>query len=120
MGGMGGPGSLIVATGVPPAKKESKTRHADGRFKNESQHLKKMSDMSRKISELFDGTISDLVDVVDHKKILCRVCSHACTAYSAYHTDCVRKHFLRHHETLLRERGVAAARWRKEYEVSQK
>ncbi len=58
--------------------------------------------------------------VIDHKKILCRVCSHACTAYSAYHTDCVRKHFLRHHETLLRERGVAAARWRKEYEVSQK
>ncbi|GIM08940.1 hypothetical protein Vretimale_12846 [Volvox reticuliferus] len=102
------------------AKKESKTRHADGRFKNEAQHQKKMADMSRKIAELFEGQIVQMVEVVDHKKINCLLCNHACTAYSAYHTDCVRKHFLRHHESTLRERGVDVARWRKEYEVSQK
>lgn len=58
--------------------------------------------------------------MVDHKKINCLLCKHPCTAYSAYHTDCVRKHFLRHHEPVLRERGVDVSRWRKEYEMSQK
>ncbi|GIL62405.1 hypothetical protein Vafri_16629 [Volvox africanus] len=109
-----------MGSSVGQAKKESKTRHADGRFKNEAQHQKKMADMSRKIAELFEGHIVQMVEVVDHKKINCLLCNHACTAYSAYHTDCVRKHFLRHHESALRERGVDVARWRKEYEVSQK
>ncbi|KAG2498246.1 hypothetical protein HYH03_003996 [Edaphochlamys debaryana] len=117
-GGGGGGGGGGGSNGPP--KKESKTRHADGRFKNEAQHTKKMSDMQRKISELFEGAISGMVEVQDHKKILCLACGHTCTAYSAYHTDCVRKHFLRHHESLLRERAVDVGRWRKEYEVSQK
>ncbi|GFR52162.1 hypothetical protein Agub_g14693 [Astrephomene gubernaculifera] len=119
-GSEGAMGGSYGATLIIQSKKESKTRHADGRFKNEAQHAKKMADMTRKIAELFDGAIAGMVEVADHKKIMCLVCNHACTAYSAYHTDCVRKHFLRHHEPTLRERGVDVGRWRKEYEVSQK
>ena len=56
------------------------------------------------------------VQVVDHKKIACRVCSKEVTAYSAYHMDAVRKHFLRHHSPLLIERGVDLSKWQKDYE----
>jgi hypothetical protein len=38
--------------------------------------------------------------IVDHKKITCGAClpgAPPITAYTAYHVDCVRKHFLRHH-----------------------
>ena len=39
--------------------------------------------------------------VLDHKRLRCDACpggDTVITAYSAYHTDAVRKHFLRHHE----------------------
>ena len=40
--------------------------------------------------------------ILDHKRLRCTACPGAegavITAYSAYHTDAVRKHFLRHHE----------------------
>lgn len=102
---------------VYKAKKESRTRHSDGRFKSDQQHQKKMADMVKKCADLFDKQITEFFEVVDHKKICCLVCNLQLTAYSAYHTDCLRKHFLRHHETLLRDRNVDLARWKKAYEA---
>ncbi|MEW5316956.1 MAG: hypothetical protein WDW38_008293 [Sanguina aurantia] len=113
-GGMGGPPGGPVP---PPTTKESRTRLADGRFRSDEQHQRKMTDMTKKCNELFDGGIQNEFEILDHRKIKCRVCAHVAATYSPYHTDCVRKHFLRHHEQMLMERGIDLSKWRKEYEA---
>jgi hypothetical protein len=46
------------------------------------------------------GSIGHLVEVVDYKHIRCLACKPYMDvkAYSAYHTACIRKHFIRHHD----------------------
>ena len=69
-----------------------------------------MAEMRTRCAALFDSAVSDLTDIIDHKKIACKACKHGAppiTAYTAYHLDCVRKHFLRHHE--VRRATLAAS-----------
>ncbi|GAX74394.1 hypothetical protein CEUSTIGMA_g1842.t1 [Chlamydomonas eustigma] len=119
-GGQAGEAGDLMTKGK---SKESKTRYADGRFKDEERHLKKMEEMHLRCSELFEGRITHLITVLDHKSLRCEACPDGGSlikAYSAYHIDAVRKHFLRHHESLLKQGGVCPDNYRKEYEMPAK
>ncbi len=52
------------------------------------------------------------MQIEHHKRIHCHVCNIGITPYEAYHIDALRKHFMRHHEPLLHERGTNVEKWR--------
>ncbi len=57
----------------------------------------------------------------DYKHIQCKACQPPTLvkAYSAYHTACIRKHFLRHHQDLLNDDTVDKSQF-KDYKVASK
>ncbi len=66
-------------------------------------HAQEEEDVEVMIASLTEVCCWLFPQVVDYKHIRCLACSSPTVvkAYSAYHTACIRKHFLRHHQVCV-------------------
>ena len=68
-----------------------------GSFKDPALHAARLADMEAKCNLLCNGAVTGRFRIEGARRIVCLECNQCLTPYTAYHPDCLRKHFVRRH-----------------------